>query len=139
MFHGDANAFRIIQEIKASMTHHPVYEPLTHETTCMVLDDEQWHVYKKHLAKVAKDRKTKTSTTSEKKKKVRDRRDMEIEAIEISSDPIVRICDATFCITKFKNIEEVSTDKVYCSHVLQALRGDATGFGGYFWCQRSSR
>jgi hypothetical protein len=136
MFYGDEEARRIIAEIKSTMTHHPVYEPLAHETQCMVLDDDQWCIYKKHIARVAKERSVKkTPTNNAKKRKVRDRRDMEIEAIEIVQGKIIRICDTTFCVTKFDNIDEVTTDKVYRSHVCQALRGDICSFDGYLWCQ----
>ena len=137
MFYGDDEARRIIAEIKSTMTHHPpVYEPLPQETSCIVLDDDQWYVYKKHIARVAKERVAKkTPVKNAKKRKVRDCRDMDISAIEIVQGKIFRICDATFCITNFDNIDEATTDKVYRSHICQALRGDIDRFDGYFWCQ----
>jgi hypothetical protein len=136
MFYGYENTRRIIAEIKSTMTHHPVYEPLAHETQCLVLDDDQWNIYKKHLARIAKERSAKKKPINNaKKRKVRDRRDMEIEAIEIVQGKIIRICDTTFCVTKFNTIDEVTTDKTYRSHVCQALRGDIGSFGGYFWIQ----
>jgi hypothetical protein len=133
VFYGDEDARLIVEEIRSSMTHPPMYEPLAHETRCFVLDDDQWHIYKKSLAKIAKERKTKTPINTAKRRKVREFRDMDIPAIEISNGSIVCICDTTFGITKFKNMDEVSADKVYCSHVRQALRGDIDRFDHYFW------
>jgi hypothetical protein len=119
----------IIAEIRASFTSHPVAEHI--QTGCIVLDDFQWGIYKKSIAKLAKERKPKAPVVS--KKKVRDRRDMDIEAIEITSGLIYRICERRFSITKFENIEEIASDPVYRSHVYQALRGDSDRFDGYFW------
>jgi hypothetical protein len=119
----------IIAEIRASFTSHPVAEHI--QTGCIVLDEFQWGVYKKSLAKLAKERKTPKKIVS--KTKVRDRRDMETPSIEITSGHIIRICVRSFSITKFENIEDITSDPVYKSHVYQALRGDSDRFDGFFW------
>ncbi|AGE53047.1 hypothetical protein PBCVFr5L_030R [Paramecium bursaria Chlorella virus Fr5L] len=124
-----------VREILSTMTSHPAPEMLpAHETKCLVLDDYQWIVYKKHLARVAKERKQ-TKPTVEKKKKVRDRRDTNFEAIELTSDPVVRICDVTFYMKTFESVDDVTDDKTYKSHVTKALRGEIDRFDGYFWIQ----
>jgi hypothetical protein len=122
----------LVQQIKSLMTSHPLPTIEEDVEKCIVMDDDQWHSYKKHLARIAKENKAKKAkTVSITRNKVRTQRDTSFEAIEISGT-IVRICDTTFCITKFSSVKDISNDPVERSHICAAAR-DGVDYGGYFW------
>ena len=130
-----AETQKIIDEIKSTTTSHPspTHEPVT---GCVVMNDDQWHTYKKYIARLAKERKT-SKKTSVSSKKVRNMRDASFVPID-GSGRIIRICDSTFHISKFVTIEEISTDPVYKSNVEKCLRNGLSSFDGYFWTRQNS-
>ena len=125
-----AETQKIIDGIKYIMTSHPstIHEPVT---GCVVMNDDQWHTYKKYIARLAKERKT-SKKMSVSSRKVRNMRDASFVPID-GSGRIIRICDSTFDISKFVTMEEISTDPVYKSNVDKCLRGETSKFDGYFW------
>jgi hypothetical protein len=122
----------IVNRIKSCFTSHPV---ATHvpKGGCMVLDDEQWTVYKKNLAQKAKERKNKKIVEKSVKRLVRNQRDTTFEPIDYSGKGIARICADRFSIVTFSCIDDVPGDNVYQNAVVACLRGETSTFDGYFW------
>ena len=130
-FSSTADTSALVRQIKTLMTSHPL-PAMEDMEQCTVMNDDQWHTYKKHLARIAKENKAKKpKTVSSTRNKVRSQRDTSFEAIEISGT-IVRICDTTFCITKFSSVKEIVSDPVERLHICASLR-DGAKYGGYFW------
>ena len=132
MAYHDTSAF--VWQINSLIASHPLPTIEEDVETCTVMNDDQWYTYKQHLARIAKERtkaKKKPKTVSITRNKVRTQRDTSFEAIEISGT-IVRICDTTYCITKFSSVKDISDDPVERSHICAALR-DGVNYGGYFW------
>jgi len=123
----------LVQQIKSLMTSHPLPTIEEDVEKCIVMDDDQWHSYKKHLARIAKENKAKKKpkTVSVVRNNVRTQRDTSFESIEISGT-IVRMCETTFDITKFSSVKDISDDPVERLHICSALR-DGVNYGGYFW------
>lgn len=117
----------LVRSINASFTDHPKYQQI-HESGCRVMDDDQWTVYKKMLARIAKERKTTKTVTQT--RKVRDRRDVDYEPIDWNGKKIMKICDSSYFMEIFKN---VPGDSVYSNHVIKCLRGEIDRFDGFFW------
>ncbi|AGE50395.1 hypothetical protein PBCVCVR1_138R [Paramecium bursaria Chlorella virus CVR-1] len=127
---GDTSA--LVNHIKSLMTSHPV-AVMDDIPKCIVMDDDQWFSYKKHLARIAKERsqaKKKPSITVS-RAKVRNQRDTTMEAIEVAGT-IVRFCETKFCFTKFSSVKSITTDPVERSNIYAALR-DGVSYDGYFW------
>lgn len=122
----------LVQQIKSLMTSHPV-AVMDDIQKCIVMNDDQWFSYKKHLARVAKERKNakKKPAPVVARKKVRNQRDTDFEAIEVDGT-IVRFCETTFCYTKFSSVKSITEDPVERSCIHAALR-DGVNHGGYFW------
>jgi len=125
---------KIIEGIKSTTTSHPSSTPEP-VTGCVVMNDDQWHTYKKYIARLAKERKT-SKKTSVSSRKVRNMRDASFVPID-GSGRIIRICDSTFDISKFATIEEISADPVYKSNVEKCLRNGLNSFDGYFWTRQN--
>ena len=124
----------LVHHIKSLMTSHPIFEMMDDDTEkCIVMDDNQWFSYKKHIARIAKER----SQTKKKpsiivsRTKVRNQRDTNFEAIEVAGT-IVRFCETKFCFTKFSSVKSITTDPVERSNIYAALR-DGVSYDGYFW------
>lgn len=123
----------IVNRIRASFTSHPV-APHIPTGGCVVMDDEQWAVYKKNLAREAKERKAaKKSVAQPTKRMVRNQRDTTIEPIEYSGRGFVSICTTRFSIRKFVCVDDVPGDRVYRNAVIACLRGETPFFDDYFW------
>jgi len=126
----------IINEIRKTMTDHPVSVTKMNTTGPVVLDDESWKIYKNMLARVAKERANKKPAAIISKKNIRDHRDETFDPIDFSvSQPIVRICMDTFSIVKFKNFDNAVANyqTVAKNDVLKTLKGDLSSFDGYYW------
>ncbi|AGE53454.1 hypothetical protein ATCVGM07011_213L [Acanthocystis turfacea Chlorella virus GM0701.1] len=123
----------IVDRIRASFTSHPVAPPIP-AGGCVVMDDEQWAVYKKNLAREAKERKAaKKPVAQPAKRMVRNQRDTSFEPIEYSGKGFVKICTTRFSIQKFVCIDDVPGDRVYRDKIVACLRGETPFFDGYFW------
>ncbi|ABT15387.1 hypothetical protein FR483_N102R [Paramecium bursaria Chlorella virus FR483] len=123
----------LVHHIKSLMTSHPVVEMMDDIPKCIVMDDDKWFSYKKHMARIAKERsqaKKKPSITVA-RAKVRNQRDTNFEAIEVAGT-IVRFCETKFCYTKFSSVKSITTDPVERSNIYAALR-DGVSYDGYFW------
>ena len=123
----------LIYHIKSLMTSHPIFEMMDDIPKCIVMDDDKWFSYKKHMARIAKERsqaKKKPSTVVS-RAKVRNQRDTNFEAIEVDGT-IIRFCETKFCYTKFSSIKSITTDPVERSCIHAALR-DGVNHDGYFW------
>ena len=123
----------LVHHIKSLMVSHPVAVMDDDTEKCIVMDDDQWFSYKKHIACIAKERskaKKKPSITVS-RTKVRNQRDTNFEAIEVDGT-IVRFCETRFCYTKFSSVKSITTDPVERSNIYAALR-DGISYDGYFW------
>jgi hypothetical protein len=56
LFYGDEKTRRLCDDIRQTMTSRPVQGPVP-TSGCTVMDDHQWRAYKKHIARIAKERK----------------------------------------------------------------------------------
>ncbi|AGE48709.1 hypothetical protein PBCVAP110A_134R [Paramecium bursaria Chlorella virus AP110A] len=123
----------LIYHIKSLMTSHPIFEMMDDIPKCIVMDDDQWFSYKKHIACIAKERSKakKKPATVVARGKVRNQRDTTMEAIEVAGT-IVRFCETKFCFTKFSSVKSITTDPVERSNIYAALR-DGISYDGYFW------
>ncbi|AGE50741.1 hypothetical protein PBCVCVB1_158R [Paramecium bursaria Chlorella virus CVB-1] len=123
----------LVHHIKSLMTSHPIFEMMNDIPKCIVMDDDQWFSYKKHLARIAKGRSQakKKPATVVARAKVRNQRDTNFEAIEVAGT-IVRFCETKFCFTKFSSVKSITTDPVERSCIHAALR-DGVSYDGYFW------
>ena len=122
----------IVRRIHESCTVHPTYSP-PKETGCMVMDDDQWKVYKKTIASIAKERRQpKVDKTAVFKKKIRNQRDENFETIPYDANRILRICTDTFAICRTK-VEDIHEPTTYVNDVIKCLRGDIDTFDCYFW------
>ena len=123
----------IVNRIKASFMSHPVSAPVP-TGGCVVMDDEQWAVYKKKLAREAKERKAaKNQVAQPAKRTVRNQRDTSFDPIEYSGKGLVSICTSRFSIRKFVCVDDVPGDRVYRDKVVACLRGETPFFDDYFW------
>ena len=122
----------LVYHIKSLMTSHPV-AVMDDIPKCMVMDDNQWFSYKKHIACIAKERSKakKKPATVVARGKVRNQRDTSMEAIEVAGT-IVRFCETKFCYTKFSSVKSITNDPVERSNIYAALR-DGVNHDGYFW------
>ena len=124
----------LVHHIKSLLTSHPVVAMMDDDTEkCIVMDDDQWFLYKKHMARIAKERSKakKKPATVVAREKVRNQRDTTMEAIEVAGT-IVRFCETKFCFTKFSSVKSITTDPVERSNIYAALR-DGVSYDGYFW------
>ncbi|AGE52740.1 hypothetical protein PBCVCZ2_101R [Paramecium bursaria Chlorella virus CZ-2] len=124
----------LVHHIKSLMTSHPIFEMMDDDTEkCIVMDDDQWFSYKKHMARIAKERSKakKKPATVVARAKVRNQRDTNFEAIEVAGT-IVRFCETKFCFTKFSSVKSITNDPVERSCIHAALR-DGVSYDGYFW------
>jgi len=123
----------LVHHIKSLMTSHPIFEMMDDTEKCIVMDDDQWFSYKKHLARIAKERSQakKKPATVVARAKVRNQRDTNFEAIEVDGT-IIRFCETKFCYTKFSSVKSITTDPVERSNIYAALR-DGVSYDGYFW------
>ena len=123
----------LVHHIKSLMTSHPVVAMMDDIPKCIVMDDDQWFSYKKHIACIAKERSKakKKPATVVARRKVRNQRDTTMEAIEVAGT-IVRFCETKFCFTKFSSVKSITTDPVERSNIYAALR-DGISYDGYFW------
>lgn len=81
---------------------------------------------------MAKERKTKKAVVQ--KRQVRNQRDESFEQIELRDDrPIYRICDSSFAMKKYNNLEDINKNSVNTAQILKCLRGDLDRYNGYFW------
>ncbi|AGE51733.1 hypothetical protein PBCVCVM1_147R [Paramecium bursaria Chlorella virus CVM-1] len=128
---GDTSA--LVHHIKSLMVSHPVVVIDDDTEKCIVMDDDQWFSYKKHLARIAKERSKakKKPATVVARAKVRNQRDTNFEAIEVAGT-IVRFCETKFCYTKFSSVKSITNDPVERSCIHAALR-DGVSYDGYFW------
>lgn len=122
----------LVRHIKSLMTSHP-FAVMDDIPKCMVMDDDQWFSYKKHLARIAKERSQakKKPATVVARGKVRNQRDTTMEAIEVDGT-IIRFCETRFCFTKFSSVKSITADPVERSCIYAALR-DGVSYDGYFW------
>ncbi|AGE49721.1 hypothetical protein PBCVCan184_142R [Paramecium bursaria Chlorella virus Can18-4] len=123
----------LVHHIKSLMVSHPVAVMDDDTEKCIVMDDDQWFSYKKHLARIAKERSKakKKPATVVARGKVRNQRDTNFEAIEVAGT-IIRFCETKFCFTKFSSVKSITTDPVERSNIYAALR-DGVSYDGYFW------
>jgi len=122
----------IVSSILDSFTSHPNAPPAPADG-CMIMNDDQWAVYKKQLAREAKERKNKKPAAQPAKRQVRNQRDSTFEPIEYSGKGFVSICTSRFSIRKFVCVDNVPGDRVYHNAVIACLRGETPFFDDYFW------
>lgn len=122
----------LVLHIKSLMVSHPV-AVMDDIPKCIVMDDDQWISYKKHMARIAKERSQakKKPATVVSRAKVRNQRDTTMEAIEVAGT-IIRFCETRFCYTKFSSVKSITNDPVERSCIHAALR-DGVSYDGYFW------
>jgi hypothetical protein len=119
----------IIANVKQSFCEHPVVEGPFRTPVCF--DDEQWHVYKRMIARIAKER----SKPKEKKTlRVRNHRD-EKEPMTNFDGPIASICDKTFVVRKFKNFDHAmdGRSRFERMEITKCLKGFVDKIEGYYW------
>ncbi|AGE58977.1 hypothetical protein PBCVOR070422_99R [Paramecium bursaria Chlorella virus OR0704.2.2] len=123
----------LVHHIKSLMVSHPVAVMDDDTEKSIIMDDDQWSSYKKHMARIAKERSKakKKPATVVAREKVRNQRDTNFEAIEVAGT-IVRFCETKFCFTKFSSVKSITNDPVERSCIHAALR-DGVSYDGYFW------
>lgn len=137
-FYHDEN---VMWQIQATLNTHPIGQTMD-ATPCVVFDDEGWDIYKRNLAKQAKERKKEKSTAGTKsntKLLVRsNNRDSTFERIALDdTKKIVRICRSTYVITKYKNFDEIKKlyTKIEADGIYSILTGECDS-NDFFWTQQ---
>jgi len=137
-FYHDENVAR---QIQSTLNSHPIGQ-LMDATPCIVFDDEGWDIYKRNMAKRAKERKKEKSTAAPKSNTkpllVRsNNRDNTFERIQLdSTKKVVRICKSSYEIIKYGNFDEIKKTyiKIEADRIYSILTGECDS-NDYFWTQ----
>jgi hypothetical protein len=145
MFHMLGNVQRTnnttIEKVKESFVSHPMSYGELVNPVCFT--DEQWGVFKRLLARLAKERKAENKKPLKKNQPIHRtiirNHFCEDDIIQFDeTKPIVRICTDTFDIVIYKNLQNSLKNfhNVEKENVIKCLRGQVHSACGYFWIQK---
>ena len=134
------NTEKLLSVKKEFVSHPNKFHELK---TPVCFDDEQWFVFKRMLARIAKERKLSSKKSDEKpmvtRNKVIRNHVCEEDLIEIDEwSRIVKICIDSFKVETYKNFTEAVRGLKYHEkeNIIKCLRGQVNNACGYYWVQK---